>query len=288
MAVSGGEAVTSYKVLWGDGTNSSGANPTMTHTYSSLGWFVVSGQALVGSTWHSGPTYLYPIEITPSYDTTSSGFYPTLDTTFTNGSTAATQFGWFAAPGSVTVSATYTANSTATGYTDHAPTLASTGGTQSNLVSTATSVSASYAFSTAGLFYITMVGAVTAPTGIVYQNFTWTVYVAADRHRARMQKLLEPRPEREEPAHGPAHLSDGGSGRRYVGGPGGSLRFHQLRPNSQRLPDPCGVQRKQHGVVPARTLDVCPRAGLRGDVRREPADCRQRYHGRAGILDIPD
>ncbi|MGA9043568.1 MAG: hypothetical protein WB531_01700 [Thermoplasmata archaeon] len=178
VAVSGGEAVTSYKVLWGDGTNSSGANPTMTHTYSSLGWFVVSGQALVGSTWHSGPTYLYPIEITPSYDTTSSGFYPTLDTTFTNGSTAATQFGWFAAPGSVTVSATYTANSTATGYTDHAPTLASTGGTQSNLVSTATSVSASYAFSTAGLFYITMVGAVTAPTGIVYQNFTWTVYVA--------------------------------------------------------------------------------------------------------------
>ena len=39
-------------------------------------------------------------------------------------------------------------------------------------------MSASYAFSAAGLFYITMVGAITAPTGTIYQNYTWTIFVS--------------------------------------------------------------------------------------------------------------
>ncbi len=178
VAVSGGEAVTTYAIYWGDGSNYSGANPTSNHIYSTMGWYVISAQALVGSTWHTGPKYLYPIEVGPDYQTSSSGFYPVVQTTFTNGSTASTQFGWLSGSGSVSVSAQYTSNSTATGYTDKAPTLTSNGGVQSGLVSTPTSVAASYAFSTAGLYYITMVGAITAPTGTIYQNYTWTVYVS--------------------------------------------------------------------------------------------------------------
>ena len=178
VSVTGGESVDQYLIFWGDGANYTGANPTANHAYSTLGSYVISAEALVGTTVHRGPASLFPIVVTPSLQTTSSGFFPTLSTTFTNGTTQTTQFGWLQGSGAVSVSATYTANSTATGYTDQAPTLTATGGTQSALVATPTSVSATYSFSAEGLYYITMVGAVTAPTGTVYQNYTWTVYVS--------------------------------------------------------------------------------------------------------------
>ncbi len=177
VAVSGGEAVSQYEISWGDGSNYTGSNPIADHEYSGLGSYVVSARALVESYWYSGTNYLYPLVVNPSYQTTSSGDYPTLRTTLTNGTSPPGQFGWLEGSGSVCVSATYTANSTAVGFIDHPPTLTSTGGTQSDLVSTPTSVAASYAFTVPGLNYITMVGAITTPSGTIYQNYTWTVYV---------------------------------------------------------------------------------------------------------------
>ncbi|MGP8159498.1 MAG: hypothetical protein ACLPWO_07855, partial [Thermoplasmata archaeon] len=179
VSLTGGETASEYMISWGDGTVYNGTSPTTNHVYSEIGDFVVSAQALVGGTWHSGPFSLYPLVVTPNYATLSSGFYPTVATTFSNGSTATTQFGWLSGQGSVDVSATYSANSTAAGYTDKAPTLTATGGTPSNQVSTPTSVGATYAFTSAGLYYITMVGAISAPgSTTIYQNYTWTVYVA--------------------------------------------------------------------------------------------------------------
>src|SRR5208283_2584066 len=178
VTLTGGEAATQYRVFWGDGSNYTGPDPTDSHTYSGLGSYVLLAQALVGSTWYSGWDSLYPLIVTPNHATLSSGNYPTLATTFSNGSTAIVQFGWLEGSGSVNVSATYSANSTAAGSADQAPTLTSMGGTQSRLESTSTSVAASYAFSSPGLYYITMVGAVTAPSGTLYQNYTWTVYVS--------------------------------------------------------------------------------------------------------------
>ena len=174
----GGEAVSLHEISWGDGSSYIGASPNASHAYSGLGSYVLSARALVGSSWYNGTNYLFPILVIPSYQTTASGDYPTVTTTLTNGTSAPFQFGWLEGSGSVRVSATYTANSTAAGWIDHAPTLTSTGGKQSNLTSTPTRVSASYAFNAAGLYYITMVGAITAPTGTIYQNYTWTVYVS--------------------------------------------------------------------------------------------------------------
>jgi hypothetical protein len=178
VAVSGGESVSEYQIFWGDGSNYTGTNPTSNHVYTGLGWYVISAQALVGSTWHTGPRFLYPIDVTPSYQTTVSGFYPTLTTTLTNGSSAAVQFGWLSGAGTINISATYSSNSTATGYADAAPTLTSTGGSQSDLVSAPISVAASYSFNSTGVFYITMIGPVASPSGTIYQNYTWTIYVA--------------------------------------------------------------------------------------------------------------
>ena len=178
VGVTGGESVSQYQIFWGDGTNYTGGSPTTNHVYTQIGSFVLSAQALVGSTWHYGPGSLFPVVVQPNYQTTSSGFYPTVQATFSNGSSAPVTFGWLEGSGSVSVSATYTSLSTATGYTDQAPTLTATGGTQSALKSTATSVSASYAFTTSGSYIITMVGAITAPGGTIYQNYTWDVYVS--------------------------------------------------------------------------------------------------------------
>jgi hypothetical protein len=178
VAVTGGEPVSQYEISWGDGSRYTGFSPNASHVYSDLGSYIVSARALVGSTWYNGSDYLFPIVVTPNFQTTSSGDYPTIATTLTNGSSAVAQFGWLEGSGFINVSARYTANSTATGYTDRAPALTSTGGTQSGLVSTPDSVAASYAFRTPGIYYITMVGAITAPNGTIYQNYTWTVYVS--------------------------------------------------------------------------------------------------------------
>jgi hypothetical protein len=180
VSVTGSEAVSDYAIFWGDGSNSTGPDPTAYHTYSGLGSYVLSARALFESTWFNGTSYLYPLVVIPNLQTTSSGYYPTVTTTLTNGSSAAFQFGWLEGAGSVHVSATYTANSTAAGVIDHAPTLSSTGGTQSDLASTPTRVAATYTFTDPGLYYITMVGAITAPSGTIYQNYTWTVYVSPD------------------------------------------------------------------------------------------------------------
>jgi len=180
VGVSGGEAVNQYAIYWGDGANYSGTAPTANHIYTTMGWYIISAQALVGTTWHQGPKSLFPIDVTQNVLAASSGFYPTVVATFSNGSSAATQFGWLSGSGSVSVSLTYTANSTANGYTDVAPTLSvPAGSTQSGLVSKPTSVSATYAFTTPGLYYINMVGKINGPaSAILYQNYTWTVYVA--------------------------------------------------------------------------------------------------------------
>jgi len=178
VAVTGGEPVSQYEISWGDGSSYTGFSPNSSHVYSDLGSYIVSARALVDTTWYNGSDYLFPIVVTPNLPTTSSGDYPTVATTLTNGSSAIAQLGWLEGSGFINVSAKYTANSTATGYTDRAPSLTSTGGTQSGLVSTPDSVAASYAFRAPGIYYITMVGAVTAPSGTIYQNYTWTVYVS--------------------------------------------------------------------------------------------------------------
>jgi len=178
VAVTGGVAVSEYEVSWGDGSSYTGFDPTSSHVYSGLGSYVVSARALVGSTWFNGTDYLFPVVVLPSSQTTWSGYYPTVATTLTNGSTGASQFGWLEGSGSIHVSATYAANSTTAGYSDQPPTLTSTGETQSDLASTSTSVAASYTFKAPGIYYITMVGAIIAPSGTIYQNYTWTVYVS--------------------------------------------------------------------------------------------------------------
>ena len=177
VTVSASGAVSSYSVLWGDGTSSSGITPTQTHAYTTLGSYIVQAQALEHGVIHTGYKYLYPVEVTPSLLTSTTGFYPTLTTSLTNGSSGTTQFGWLQGSGTISVSASYSAPPANPDYIAGTPSIISTGGTQVTDVATKTGASASYSFSFPGDYQINFVGPITFPSGTIYQNYTWTVIV---------------------------------------------------------------------------------------------------------------
>lgn len=175
VTVSATGAVSQFNVFWGDGTNTSGLTPTVTHTYSVLGSYVVQAQALEHGVWHTGYSYLYPLTVTASLLTLTSGFYPTLATTLTN-STGGSN-GWLQGSGTIGVSATLTAPPSNPAYVPGTSSITSTGGTQVTSTATASGASASYSFSAVGDYQITFVDPIASPTGTIYQNYTWTVIV---------------------------------------------------------------------------------------------------------------
>ncbi|MFZ1023913.1 MAG: hypothetical protein WAN87_07245, partial [Thermoplasmata archaeon] len=182
VGVTGPESVNSYSVNWGDGTTTTAVSPTSTHSFSSLGTFILSAYALVGSTLHNGPEQLYPVEVTPSFEDDELGYYPTITASLTNGSASTGyQFGWLEGSGSVKVLASISGEPLNPSFTSGNLALISSGGVQSNLVLNATSASATYTFSNTGgmiaVNTITLVVPINGPTPGLYANYTWTVVV---------------------------------------------------------------------------------------------------------------
>ncbi len=181
ITVSVPEAASNYQVFWGDGTNTTQAAPTFTHTYTNLGNYVISAQAEVKGIWHTGTAALYPVTVAPSLGTDSSGYYPTVTATLTNGSTSANNLGWLpGGKGTITVTAIYSTQPANPSYVPQTTSFTSSGGTQTAASPTASGGSASYSFSSAGVYTITMVGPIknTATSQTIYQNYTWSVFVS--------------------------------------------------------------------------------------------------------------
>ncbi|MGP8076503.1 MAG: hypothetical protein ACLP8Y_07215 [Thermoplasmata archaeon] len=176
VSLSGGEAADNFTVYWGDGTNSNQTSPSFTHIYHGLGTYVVYATALVHNTTHTGYTYLVPLSVTPTLPDTSNGEFPTLTTTFSNGS-APGVYPWVSGSGSVRVSAEYSKLPTAAGYVALSPRIVSTGGNPISNVNNSTGANATYSFGSPGDYRITLVGPVAGPSGTVYQNYTWDVLV---------------------------------------------------------------------------------------------------------------
>jgi len=180
VSLSGGESASSFTVYWGDGTNTTLTGNTFSHTYSALGTFVLYATALVNGGLHTGTTYLFPVHVVPTLATTSTGQYPLLTTSFTNGSSSGPNYPWVSAGGTVTVSASYSKLPTQAGYSAGAPSLVWSSGVSKLAESnTTTSVQGSFSFPSPGFYNLTMVGPITGPSGTFYQNYTWSVYVGA-------------------------------------------------------------------------------------------------------------
>jgi peptide/nickel transport system substrate-binding protein len=178
VSLKNGELANEFSVNWGDGaplTNTTSS--TQTHFYQSIGTYVISAQALVGTTWHSGPGYLYPIQVTPSLETISNGYVAPVTATLSNATGGSV--GWLEGSGSVTVSASYAAAPSDTQFVNNAPSLMTpAGSTQSAYTHNGTSASASYAFDAPGVYAIDWLGSSAGPGGVVaFDNYTWTVVV---------------------------------------------------------------------------------------------------------------
>jgi peptide/nickel transport system substrate-binding protein len=175
-----GSTASSFQVNWGDGITSTQGSGTLTHMYAGLGTYIVSAEAEVGGVWHTGTNYLYPVNVGPSLQTQSSGEFPTIAATLTNGSTAASQFGWLKGSGTISVSASYSAPPANPAFVPQTASITSTGGTKGTSTGTAAGASASYTFSTAGVYEINFTGPIlnTGSNAIVFQNYTWTVFVS--------------------------------------------------------------------------------------------------------------
>lgn len=172
-----GETASSFSVNWGDGTTSTQGTTSFTHAYSGLGSYVVSATATVSGVTHTGTSYLFPVVIGPSTTTESSGHFPGISASFSNGTTGGTR-PWIHAGGTVTVAASYSSLPSAAGYTALPPSItASSGATLVQNGSSADAAMSTYSFSTAGVYTLTFVGPISTPTGTVDQNYIWTVYV---------------------------------------------------------------------------------------------------------------
>jgi hypothetical protein len=183
VGVTGPESVSNFQVNWGDGNTTSSKTVTQTHSYSGLGTYVISAQALVGTAWHTGYSSLMAVEVGPSLATSSSGEFPSLATSLSNGtSAAAPNFGWIQSGGGpVKVTASYSGLPANAAWVPGTPYFlaAPTNVTCTN-TTTATSGSATCSFSSPGVYPITFVGTLTnSLTGAkATLPYTWTVVVS--------------------------------------------------------------------------------------------------------------
>ena len=180
-----GESASNFSVTWGDSSLANDTtysnSPTQTHTFNSLGTFIISAEALVGTSWHTGTHSLIVVQVGPSLATSSSGVYPTLTTSLTNGSSSATSnFGFITQGGGpIVVSGAYSTLPLNPSYLPGAPKIVNSGGTCTN-TNTSNSASGTCTFGSAGIYTVTFTGAITyLPASAVqaYANYTWTVYV---------------------------------------------------------------------------------------------------------------
>ena len=159
------ESASNFTVVWGDGSSTTRAGSEFSHAYNGSGTYVLSATASVGGVTHTGTRYLFPVTVLAPTPAGSRGQFPTLTTTFSNGSATGPNYPWVHAGGAVTVTASYSALPSEAGYTAGVPTIRSSGGDEVSLTNTSTSVTATFSFGTAGQYQLTMVGPVTGPDG---------------------------------------------------------------------------------------------------------------------------
>jgi peptide/nickel transport system substrate-binding protein len=174
-----GESSSNYVFNFGDGTNKSSNNPTVSHFYSSPGSYIASVTASVNGVSHDNYQGLILITVAPSYTSSHSGSAPTVGgVVVSNSSSQAGATTVIKPAGSVTLTGSYSSSPTNPLFTSQIPTIVAPGGQITTPTSTSTTASATVLFSTSGVYTATFVGKATAGTSTVYQNFTWTVFVA--------------------------------------------------------------------------------------------------------------
>ncbi|HKV89986.1 MAG TPA: PKD domain-containing protein, partial [Thermoplasmata archaeon] len=179
-----GESSSSYSFNFGDGGAAVVSHsPTLEHSYSTLGTYLIYVTATVNSVPHDNLYGLVQVAVTSSYSAVTAGNVPGVhgqlvsNSTATAGSplvTAALTSGQ-----SVTVSGTYTTSPTNPAFTVLPPKIVvSSGGTLSSNTPTSTGASATATFNAPGSYDVSFVGGATNNVAPVAVDYNWTVFVA--------------------------------------------------------------------------------------------------------------
>jgi hypothetical protein len=177
------ETAKNYSFNFGDGSAPvTSINGLANHSYAEPGTYIVSVQANVGGTLHDNYLSLIVITVAASYSSASAGNAAPLAGAIVTNSTPSASVPPSAIlqpGGSVTVHGAYTGQPTNPIFTLQAPKIiASSAGKIGANSSTSTNATATVAFPTSGIYWITYVGSAVSGTTTAYLNYTWTVFVA--------------------------------------------------------------------------------------------------------------
>ncbi|HEV8049782.1 MAG TPA: PKD domain-containing protein [Thermoplasmata archaeon] len=178
-----GETSSSYNFNFGDGNNTTSKTPTAAHVYAQPGTYLASVTASVNGAVHDNFQSLVAIVVSPSYTSSSSGAAPsvggvvaanTSDTT--TGATTVIGQGQ-----SVTLSGSYTSAPTNPSFLASPPTIAATGSgvTTSNTKTTNSTATTTVIYANPGIYTASFIGKSVSGSTTVFQNYVWTVFVAA-------------------------------------------------------------------------------------------------------------
>ena len=175
------EEATSFTFNFGDGTSNTTTSPTIEHTYTSPGVYIIYVTALVDGIVHDNEHALGTVTVAASYASDSLGIIPTSvgsivsNTTTTDSPSTLLQIGQ-----ALTFSGMYTLPPTNPLYNLGSPTIVSPGATITGATNTSQTAQATLTYGKAGSYTVTFVGTGVAsgePTG--YGNYSWTVEVAS-------------------------------------------------------------------------------------------------------------
>ncbi len=174
----GSETVRTYSIAWGDGTSTPSASPTITHEYTNAGLYVMAADVTdTAGLVHTGTSGLFPVNVNLSFGNFSLGTYPSISTTFNNGSGGFEP--WVTVGTTVTVGAAYVGMPSTPGWSNGPMSIVAGPGAVQKTYSGGTSATGSYALTTPGTVNITLKGSSTGPGGASNPiSYTWAVYVA--------------------------------------------------------------------------------------------------------------
>ena len=175
-----GESSNNYTFNFGDGTSNTTSSPTIEHTYTTPGNFIVSVTAVVKGVLHDNAHALTAVAVATSYGSDSLGTIPTSLGILVSNSTSTTHpTSLLHAGQSITYQGTYTLPPTNALYALGTPTIVAPGATITAASNTSQGAQATLTYSKPGIYVATYVGTgVAAGLVTAYGNYSWTVDVA--------------------------------------------------------------------------------------------------------------
>jgi peptide/nickel transport system substrate-binding protein len=178
------ESASSYTLNFGDGSAPVASTAsTVDHNYTNPGVYLVEAQATVNGLVHDNIQSLTLVTVTPSFGLATAGNLPGVQASLVSNSSAPAGSTGVTAVlqpfQSVTVGASYTSSPTNPQFTPLPPSFNNSGGvkpTAQNL--TSSSGTETVSFATSGTYTISFVASASSGNATLYQNYTWSVFVA--------------------------------------------------------------------------------------------------------------